>query len=707
MPVNVELASKNWYRYCYIRDNAHLDYVRKAYKCEDFFAGLQWEKADLAMLRQQRRPALTINKIISTLSNVMGEQIFNRTQISFRPRNEGATGEVADVLTKVFMQISDNNQLDWLRSDMFADGIVGSRGYLNVELDFSDNLRGEVRIKQLNPKNVMVDPDAEDYDPDTWDDVLITKWLNCNDVALMYSTKDAEYLKGYGDSYFPYGHDSIDITRDRFGLPRSQMTGYDTFLDRTISRHIRVIDRQYKQLSKIEYFVDIERGDMRPVDEAWDYNRISEYLQQNPGLTTMKRQAKRIRWTVTAENCVLHDDWSPYKHFTVVPFFPYFRRGRTIGLVENLLGPQEMLNKISSQELHVVNTTANSGWKLKKGSLQNMTAGELENRGATTGLVLELDEINNAEKITPNQTPSGLDRLSYKSEEHIKTISGVSDYQTGNAREDVSAKAVKLNQSRGSANFAKVMDNLNRTDHILARNVLDLVQGYYTEPRIMQIVTDKLTNQTQQLQVNQIDPVTAAITNDLTLGEYSVVVSNQPERDTFEDTQFDQLVAMRTEMGVQIPDKYVIMASRLRDKAQIVEEMSGNQNSPEAQAAAALKKRADEAGVAKLEAEAQEKQAKSLKERATAAKTQSEIGKDDGQAELVKLQQEHALKAEQMDREFALEKEKMDREFALKQEQLRQDMEIKRQAAADKALTDRAAAVQKAKAPQPKPGASQ
>ena len=84
----------------------------------------------------------------------------------------------------------------------------------------------------------------------------------------------------------------------------------------------------------------------------------------------------------------------------------------------------ELLNKVSSQELHVVNTTANFGWKVKRNALQNMSVGELEQRGAQTGLVLGLDELVNAEKIQPNQTPSGLDRISYKAEEHIKSISG-------------------------------------------------------------------------------------------------------------------------------------------------------------------------------------------------------------------------------------------------------------------------------------------
>ena len=68
-----------------LRDNGHLEYVKKAAKCEDFFAGLQWDQNDLALLKAQRRPALTINKIISTISNVMGEQIFNRADARSRP----------------------------------------------------------------------------------------------------------------------------------------------------------------------------------------------------------------------------------------------------------------------------------------------------------------------------------------------------------------------------------------------------------------------------------------------------------------------------------------------------------------------------------------------------------------------------------------------------------------------------------------------
>lgn len=727
MPVNTALASQVWNRYTWLRDNGHLNYVKKASMCEDFFAGMQWDPSDLAVLKAARRPALTINKIISTVSNVLGEQIYNRTDIAFKPRNNGATQEIANALTKVFMQISDNNQLPWARSDIFCDGIVTSRGFFDARLDFADSLRGEVRITQLNPKNVLIDADADEYDPDKWSDVITTKWMTPDQIELLYSKKDADLLRTRTDSYFPYGYDSIDRDRDRFGAPRafsSAPIGAQTQQEYDNVRNIRVIERQWRKLDKVLHVVDLETGDTRPVPTDWDDAKLAEYLAANQNLATTKKLIQRIRWTVIADNVVLHDDWSPYNHFTVVPYFPYFRRGRTTGLVENLIGPQELLNKVSSQELHVVNTTANSGWMIKKGSLQNMSTAELENRGATTGLVLELTDVADAEKIQPNATPTGLDRISYKAEEHIKSISGVSDYQTGNAREDVSAKSVNANKQSGQTNLVKVMDNMNRTDFLLARNILDMVQDYYTEPRLLQITTDRLRNTTEPMQVNQPTPE-GSILNDLTLGEYAVVVTNQPERDTFEDTQFDQLVRLRTEVGVQIPDKFILQASNARDKADIIAATEQAQNSPEAQAAAQLNQRKQEAEVSKLESESMQKQTDAQLKHAKAQKEMASIGEDSGQNEIMleqqkleaemqmekqKLDQEFALKTEQMNREFALKKEMMQQEMQLKREQATADTAIKAAAAKEQAKTARVAAVHGAKnsgqapSPSPKPG---
>ena len=536
MPVNTAVATKIWNRYSWARDNGHSRYVLKADLCERHFAGDQWDLADKARLTLIRRPALTINKILGTVGNVLGEQIANRSEIAFRPRN-GSTTETADVLNKVFKQIADANQLDWKRSDMFADGIIGSRGYIDIRLDYNDQMQGEVRYDLLNPKNVIPDPDGDQYDPDTWGEVFVTKWVTADDIALLYNKEDAEYLRNRGSSAFMYGYDSIEANRDRFGdrinYGWGQNGGYD---ESNVQRNIRLIERQYRELDVQKHFVETETGDMRPIPKDFDRNRIAFFVDKF-GFKIVKKLVRRIKWVVIADDVVLHDEWSPYKHFTPVPYFPHFRRGVTIGLVENLTGPQELLNKVTSQELHVLNTTANSGWKVKAGVLTNMSIEELEQRGSETGLVLEVSELDGIEKITPNATPQGLDRMSFKAEESIKSISGVSDSMQGFDREDVAAKAIQEKKKSGSTNLVKPLDNLVRTDFFIARNTLDLVQEHYTEARILTVLKDSMTGETEDVGINQVDQKTGAIINDLMLGEFGVVITSVPHKETLEDSR--------------------------------------------------------------------------------------------------------------------------------------------------------------------------
>lgn len=689
MPANTELAHKIWTRYAWARDNGHAKYVEKAEKCDRFFAGDQWDEADKSRLALVRRPALTINKILPTVANIMGEQINARAETSFRPRS-GASGDTADTLNKVFKQISDNNQLSWKRSDMFADGIITSRGFLDVRIEYGDSMTGEVRIENVNPKNVIIDPDGEDYDPDTWGEVFTTKWLTADDIAVMYSAKDAELLRNREQSYFPYGYDSIQAFRDRFGDRFNPMyTGdYD---NSNVMRNIRIIDRQYRMLDRQEHFVSPETGQMRPVPTEFDRNKIAFFVEKF-GFQVTKKVVRRIRWTVIADSVVLHDDWSPYKHFTIVPFFPHFRRGNTIGLVENLLDSQELLNKTTSQELHVVNTTANSGYKVRAGALANMSVEELEQKGAQTGIVIEVngDPDKDVQKISPNQVPQGLDRISYKAEEHVKTISGVSDSAQGMDRADVAAKAIQEKKKAGSTNLVKPLDNLTRSDYFLARNTLDLVQEFYTSQQVMTIVHDEATGESENFTINEVTE-NGEVLNDLTLGEYDVVITSVPARESLEDSQFEQAMAMK-EAGIALPDDILIDSSRLVNKKEIIKKMAALSQSPEAMARKQLEQAQLEADVTKTQGEGAVKQAdaglKAAKTQETQVKTQVlsntpiEPAKTGPSPEL-----EHAVASHDADlkeRDFA-HKQQMDiRDHNLKREKQEMDQQF---AAADLAAT--------------------
>jgi len=664
----VSKARDNYDRYAYCRDNGHTAFVAKANLCERFYQGLQWDEKIRRRLEAAGKPVLTINQVLATLNFVMGEQINNRADITFAPFDDGIP-ETASALAKTYLQIANANRLHWKESEMFDDGVITSRGFLDVRMKFDRQMRGEVDVAVLNPKNVVIDSDADKYDPDEWKEVFITKWMTPEKIEAVYGSGKAKLLKGKDESSFDLGYDSLDEFREDFSGDSRNYQG-DRPKDK---KRFRVIERQYRKSRLTDHFVDPVTGDTRVVPQSWSKSRVKR-TQAMMGWRIRQIRKQQIRWRVTADSVVLFDDWSPYQHFTVVPYFPFFRRGTTMGVAEHLVSVQEMINKVGSQEIHVVNSSANGGWKIKRGALHNMDPDELEQRGAETGLVLELTDTGDAEKITPNQIPTGLDRLTYKLEEYVKSISNVTDSMRGFDREDVAARAIKEKRAAGSTSLVKPLDNLTRTRYLLARNILCLIQQYYTEERVLKITGDRPGSKTEEIPINQMTPE-GVIVNDLTIGTYDVVVSSTRVRDSYNDTQFEEAKALR-DMGLPIPDEVLIESSNLERKNEIVEQMRNNPSSELAAKREQLELAELEQKVRGGAAEAERKAAETQLAQARAGKTQVDAQKTQVDTELAAME---AGSGADPNAEVMLQREKMLMEIELKRQEMLMNMQLKRE----------------------------
>tara|TARA_R110002072_G_scaffold251031_1_gene409846 strand:- start:872 stop:2992 length:2121 start_codon:yes stop_codon:yes gene_type:complete len=650
-----EITRTQWARYERARDNGHLDYVEMALKCDEYYRGDQWDLDDQAALEAEGRPALTINTILPTVNTILGEQSTRRADIQFKPRRAGSE-EVAHTLTKLYMQIADNNKLDWVEQQVFSDGLImDGRGYFDVRMDFSDHVEGEVRITAKDPLDILIDPDAKDSDPKTWNEVFESKWMTLDEISELYGKKKAERLLFVAENGMSYGPDSVEYMENRFGDTETN----DDFFGAGVPgdeeyrnvKALRVIERQHKKLTRVSFFVDPNTGDQRQAPDAWQDAKIKKFAKKHE-LSIMSKVIRKVRWTVTCDKVVLHDDWSPYSQFTVVPFFCYFRRGRPFGVVRNLLSPQEQLNKIASQELHIVNTTANSGWMVEAGSLVGMTADDLEEHGAETGLVLEYARgTAPPSKIQPNQIPTGLDRIAMKAAANIKTISGVNDSMLGTDSAEVSGIAIQAKQNRGAIMIQVPLDNLRKTRQYLAEKVLNLVQTFYTEERVIQVTneSDPLKPREEMI-VNEMTPEGEVI-NNLMVGEYDVVVATAPARDSFDETQFAEALSLR-QAGVAVPDDAIIEYSHLARKGELAKRirvMTGVEPpSPEQAEAQAQAQQIEMAQVqleiAKLEAEVKKIQSEAALNIAKVQDT-SEI---DPQIRMQELQAKVAMNEEQL-----------------------------------------------------------
>lgn len=589
---NRDIARDVFWRFHEVYHRGHIDYMQHARRLEDFYlgGGRQWTHAARTQLEGEGRPVREVNTILPTVNAAAGYQINNRVEISYLPKGRGADEETAKVTSKVIKHALDNTKYRYVETDVFLDGLIQQRGYIDLRMDYSDSLKGELKARDLDPMDVLPDPDAKSYDPDDWSDCRITRWLTDREIEQIYSREAAQAVVSNSVAYTDenFGADYVD--RGGFGLPQSYATGWGWYDDKAKQRRYRIIDQQSHEYANTLVAI-WPTGDFRAVEHLQP-EQIGFLIDQ--GVHVIKKRIRRVRWQVCAPEVCIQNILSPYEHMTIIPYFPYFRRGRTIGMVDNMVSPTEMLNKFVSQYEHVVNSSANSGWQGEEDSLANMSDEELTASGAQTGLVL-LRKAGKPklEKIEPNQIPTGIDKMIQWSHDHLDIVSGVDkNLRDPDIDSNMSGVALKTLAFASQQKLAIALDNLSRTRHMVADRSLSLTQRFMGDERVIRIAEiDKYGVEHQvELPLNVRMP-DGSVFNDLTIGEYNIAVSEKPAAVTFDNTEFEQMKSMRKDMGIKIPDATVVRASALSDKSEIAKAMQEQEGEtdPRVEAEAALK----------------------------------------------------------------------------------------------------------------------
>jgi hypothetical protein len=574
----------------------HEDWMRQARRLEDYYlaGGRQWEEADRAEVEDSGRPAFEVDVIKPAINAAIGYQIANRVDVSFVPRGGDADEKQAKLISKVVRQVLDNTDWRNVETDVCLDGFIQQRGYIDLRMDYEHSDLGDPMLRAIDPMDGIPDPDAKTYDPDGWADWHESRWLTAAQIEQSYGKGAADQVKA---SWIAYGDDRA--FGEEHGIPRGgfdeRLPGMYAYTRGWIgqdgpSRRYRLVDRQVNEYVNT-LVARWPTGDIRIIE-----GREREYIAHliELGIPVFKRRMRRVRWQVAVPDVTLHNALSPYEHITAIPFFPYFRRGRTVGMVDNMTSVQDMLNKFISQYAHVVNGSANSGWQGEANSLTNMSDDEFMERGSETGLVL-LRKAGAApfEKIQPNQIPQGLDKMIEFAYRNSQLVSGIDEAMKGLQRPNMSGVAIQSLQFAAQQQLAVALNNLSRTRRMLAQRMLKLVQRFMGAERVMRITEEDAYGVKRHIPyVLNERAEDGSILNDLTMGHYDLVMNEQPGQVTFDNSQFEQMKAMRAELGIQISDARVIRASNLADKSEIAEELeqAKGQSDPVAEAEAALKR---------------------------------------------------------------------------------------------------------------------
>lgn len=694
-------ARENLQHYTYCRENGHEAFLRRTDRNQRFYIGNQWTDDELAVLAADNRPNLTLNEIFRTSMAVLGELSQHAADVRFSA--EAAEDDnTAEALDRLYLHTAAVNNMEVLDQRVRMRGLLFGRGYYDVRVDFDENMMGQVKITAPRIQNIVLDADIDDDDPKTWARFFRTRWMSQNQLSLTYGAGIADDMQ-LSQLVIPY--DSEDVSLGQLAARRSRAFGNMPNLeDRNIPK-FRLIEQQYRREAYKDFFVDPETGDSSEVPENWTFNQIS-HVKEVTGVVVMRRRTSTIRWCVTCDDRVLHDEDSPYNDFTIIPYMPFFTDGHTFGLIDQMIEPQRMLNKAISQELHILSTTANSGWKIKTGSLQNMTIQDLESVGARTGLILELMNTEDAEKIQPNTAPSGFGSIAQSAVEYIHNAAGATPSMFGGAAtSEVSGQAIIESLNRGPVNMSMPLTSFFNTKRQVAIRFQDLVRQFYTETRFVRI-TDPNRRGGETTAINQPDPNdNGMFFNDVTRGNYFIHILPAPTRFSAEQNAFAQMVELRRDLGVQIPDDILLGASSVPRRQEIIERVrqaTGGDISPVQQQMQDLEMQAKQADLQKAQAAvgATNAQTDLATARAERARADSQVDGKQLNAQLgyARLASEHARDAARLAADQAAQRDKT----ALELTRMQVDQHSSAQDRSVKLASDLAKAKAKPKTPTPK-----
>lgn len=551
---------------------AQQKWAERAKQAVDFFEGRQWTETQLWAMALGKRPALTFNIIAPIVRLVLGYQRSNKTDIVYNPgQDTRASEDVAKVLSQLEKILAKGDHQEFVDAEVFLDGLIAGRGFFDTRLDWEHNDLGESKTVGLDPASVYLDPDGSSYDLNESCSFLQTsKYISLDEIEGGLGKKVAELVTPWTLGQTPLAPMSSMVVGDEITPMRyfgerdeNQSEWWDTFyslMGDFVDRHrktIRIIESQYKVRELRNVIIDLETGDKKVLPTSWGQQQIEKALLYaemvgNPCIV-QNRSVEHVQMTTMVGDVIVYDAPSFYDGYTITGYFPYFRRGMTRGMVEDLIDPQKEKNKRRSAEVEVVSKMANGGWKYHENSLDPVQERNLKKYGSTPGVNIKWKGEKPPEVIEPAAPPMAHERLESKSDDDVRRISGINESALGTSNPKVrSGKAIEAEQRQAVISVQLYMDNFKRSKQLLGVRKLSVIQNHYTEKRIYRITGDD-GKQAPDVAINarQQDPITGAIRieNDVTVGKYMVTIDDAPLSATFQSAQFEEMLLLLEKMG--------------------------------------------------------------------------------------------------------------------------------------------------------------
>jgi hypothetical protein len=650
---------------------------------EDYYDSIQWDPEDAKILMERGQAPLVMNKIKPTIDWIIGTEKRNRIDFKILPREENDV-KGAEIKTKVLKYVRDVNNSAFHRSRAFADACKVGIGWME------DGITTEPGEELLfsgyeNWRNMLHDSFGNTYDSKDWRYVFRQKYIDV-DIGKAYFYGRANILES--EAVDGYTHIDDDEENWFMGVNLAGAQVPQTFSRRAVLNSSGNLSNSRDRVKLIECWYrvpevrQVMHGDVfdGQTYDAKNKDHVRAVKQQAVSINNSVKMTVRV--AIMTENHMIMDMPSPYKHnrFPFTPIIAY-RRGRDgsfYGPIRPLRDPQDDFNKRHSKALYILSSQViiADHDAMDYGDGTDGTGGdwdELREEAANPNALIVKKKNSTLEFKRDNQLAAQHIDLMSLDAQMIQDVAGVTDDNLGKRTNITSGVALERRQEQGSVLTTELFDNLRFATDIQGKIQTSLIEQYYTEKKVVRVV-GKHGKGFEWLKVNDVDPDTGEIINDITAFQADFVIDQQDYRQSLRQAMFEQAGEMLTKIAQFDPkaalalldvwvelgdipnrDEFVDRIRKINGQRDPDEELTPEQEAElkaQQEEAAMVKQMQMETAVAELN----EKKAKAEKLMAEAEKIRTEIGAGDAdplaEANLAAVEEQSRQVMEDMQRQI-------------------------------------------------------
>lgn len=516
-----------------------------------FYAGDQtlWNEiyADIPMTRRKQ---FNFNKIKRVVNMISGYQRRNRKTLNVVPI-ENSDQQTADQFSKILMWANNRINAFDIVSDAFLGSTITGMNLLSVWMDYrTDPFSGDLKVDNLSYNGYIIDP--------------YFKKLDLSDCNYIWTRRflSKKQLK----SLLPEHSSLIDDMSFK-----DQKDGYFNFMPQNynfISKQLLPLD-EYWYLDYRDAYLLLDPVNEESIEWTGPEENLKLYLMRYPQLKKKKIKKQTCKLAIVVNNRVVYNGKNPFKidRYPFVPIVAYYQpelpyyEWRLQGVVRSLRDSQFILNRRQQILLDILESQINSGLKVMEDSL--IDDRDAFKSGQGQALFIKKDAplgLQSVEKIQPANVSPAMIEVINQMDKNIMEISGVNEELLGSAEDDKAGILSMLRQGAGLTTLQILFDHLDAGLKNLGQIEMEMIQNNFTPAKVKRILNEEPSQQFYNK----------------TFQTFDCVVVEGTDTATQKMQAFQQALGLR-EVGVPIPDEFIVEMSTLQDKSKAIEMMKQQQ----------------------------------------------------------------------------------------------------------------------------------